>query len=319
MQLKSNRGIQQEDVHQAADALIAEGLRPTIERVRQKIGRGSPNTVSPLLDVWFSTLAARLGLDGKLSGEGRLPEPVQQAASLLWGAALASASEAATQALAQANQALAADRADLAQRQSDFDHQKEVLQARQLATEETLQMTRHQLSEIAARLEENAIQLNRRERDIDALREKLTLQEIERIAEQRRSEEDVRKHAEERVRLEARASANERRLLEELDRERQNAKRLKTALAEQESSATTAHAELVGINRVLAEKLQEKGQALQTAQQLLASTHSRLGELDDSLQAQKSAHATTLKQLDVLLLSASRKSLARPLLKRRRI
>ena len=42
------RGIQEDDVWGAADALLAEGLRPTIERVRQKIGRGSPNTVSPL-------------------------------------------------------------------------------------------------------------------------------------------------------------------------------------------------------------------------------------------------------------------------------
>ena len=49
MQSKSTRGVQQEDVWAAADALIAEGLRPTIERVRQKIGRGSPNTVSPML------------------------------------------------------------------------------------------------------------------------------------------------------------------------------------------------------------------------------------------------------------------------------
>lgn len=317
MQLKSNRGIQQEDVHQAADALIAEGLRPTIERVRQKIGRGSPNTVSPLLDVWFSTLAVRLGLDGKLSGEGRLPEPVQQAASLLWDAALASASETATQALAQAHQALAIELTDLTQRESEFEHQKQVLQARQQATDETLQMTRQQLSEMAARLEESGMLLNRRERDIDALREKLTWQETERIADQRRSEEDARKHAEERVRLETRASANERRLLEELDKERQNAKRLKTTLTEQERSAAAAYTQLETVNLGLTEKLQEKCQALQTAQQLLASTHSRLGELDDSLQAQKSAHAITLKQLDVLLLSASRKSLVRPLLKRR--
>ena len=47
MQSKSTRGVQQEDVWVAADALIEEGLRPTIERVRQKMGRGSPNTVSP--------------------------------------------------------------------------------------------------------------------------------------------------------------------------------------------------------------------------------------------------------------------------------
>ena len=34
------RGIQESDVFGAADALLAEGKRPTIERVRLKIGRG---------------------------------------------------------------------------------------------------------------------------------------------------------------------------------------------------------------------------------------------------------------------------------------
>jgi hypothetical protein len=317
MQLKSNRGVQQEDVQQAADMLIAEGLRPTIERVRQKIGRGSPNTVSPLLDVWFSTLAARLGLDGNQNGEGCLPEPVQQAASLLWNAALVSARQEATEMLTQAHQALTADRMALAQRESDFEQQKQVLQARQLASEETLQMTRHQLGEMTVRLEEGSLTLERRERDIDTLREKLALQEIERVSEQRRNEENSLRHAEERIRLEARASANERRLLEELDRERQETKRLKTATLEQERRSAAAHAQLEADQLSLAGRLQDKEQALQTTQQTLVSTQLRMGELDDSLQAQKMAHAIALKQIDVLLLSASRKLSMRPLSKRR--
>ena len=319
MQLKSNRGVQQEDVGQAADALIAEGLRPTIERVRQKIGRGSPNTVSPLLDVWFSTLAARLGLDGSPSGEGRLPKPVQQAASLLWSAALESARQEATEVLTQAHEALAAERMALAQRESDFEQQKQVLLARQLASEETLQMTRHQLGEITARLEESALTLERRERDIDTLREKQAIQETERASEQRRSEENSQRHAEERARLEARANANERRLLEELDRERQEVKRLKVATLEQERRAAAVHAKWEAAQLGLTGRLQEREQALQTAQQTLVSTQSRMSELNDSLQAQKAAHAITLKQIDVLLLSASRKSAPRPLSKRRRI
>jgi len=62
MQSKSARGVQQEEVWAAADTLIAAGERPTIERVRLKIGRGSPNTVSPMLEAWFATLAPRLGV-----------------------------------------------------------------------------------------------------------------------------------------------------------------------------------------------------------------------------------------------------------------
>ena len=58
--LRSPRAIQRDDVWAAADALLLEGKRPTIERVRQKIGRGSPNTVSPMLEEWFATLGPRM-------------------------------------------------------------------------------------------------------------------------------------------------------------------------------------------------------------------------------------------------------------------
>ena len=53
------RGISEQDVFEAADKLLARGERPTIERVRNELGRGSPNTVNRLLDGWWSTLSAR--------------------------------------------------------------------------------------------------------------------------------------------------------------------------------------------------------------------------------------------------------------------
>lgn len=43
MQRKSSRDLQQREANAAADALLAEGARPTVERVQIKIGRGSPN------------------------------------------------------------------------------------------------------------------------------------------------------------------------------------------------------------------------------------------------------------------------------------
>ncbi|NZD48101.1 DNA-binding protein, partial [Sphaerotilus sulfidivorans] len=55
-----SRGITEQDVWKAADVLLLEGARPTIERVRLKIGRGSPNTVSPHLESWFARLGARI-------------------------------------------------------------------------------------------------------------------------------------------------------------------------------------------------------------------------------------------------------------------
>ena len=65
-------------------ALLLEGARPTIERVRQKLGRGSPNTVSPMLDTWFKHLGTRIKDPGAFSAPGSTPDPVHQAAKHLW-------------------------------------------------------------------------------------------------------------------------------------------------------------------------------------------------------------------------------------------
>ena len=83
------RGITQDDVWKACDALLLEGERPTIERVRQKIGRGSPNTVSPFLDAWFKHLGGRIKDPGAFAAPPDLPDPIHQAAKHFWEAALA--------------------------------------------------------------------------------------------------------------------------------------------------------------------------------------------------------------------------------------
>ena len=57
--VRGPRGVQLEDVWAAADAVLGLGERPTIERVRQQLGRGSPNTVGPMLDGWYGSLAKR--------------------------------------------------------------------------------------------------------------------------------------------------------------------------------------------------------------------------------------------------------------------
>lgn len=76
------RGVSQSDVSHAADTLLRLGERPTIEKVRDKIGRGSPNTINPLLDVWWKTLSVRL--DAGPAALHRLPEPVAHIAEALW-------------------------------------------------------------------------------------------------------------------------------------------------------------------------------------------------------------------------------------------
>jgi hypothetical protein len=80
------RGITQSDVSHAADSLLRLGERPTIEKIRSKIGRGSPNTINPMLDSWWKTLSARL--ESGPAALHRLPESIAHIAEALWMQAL---------------------------------------------------------------------------------------------------------------------------------------------------------------------------------------------------------------------------------------
>jgi hypothetical protein len=86
-------------VELAADALLREGERPTIEKIREKIGRGSPNTVNPLLDGWWKRLSSRL--DAGPAALHRLPETVAHVAEALWMQALDEGRRRAEQELAR--------------------------------------------------------------------------------------------------------------------------------------------------------------------------------------------------------------------------
>src|ERR1700690_1726383 len=101
-----SRGISSSDVHRAADALLREGERPTIEKVRAKLGTGSPNPINPLLDAWWKTLSARL--DSGPAALHRLPESVAFVAEALWMQALDEGRRRAHQELNRAER-LAAD------------------------------------------------------------------------------------------------------------------------------------------------------------------------------------------------------------------
>lgn len=83
------RGITKDEVWQACDALLLAGERPTIEKVRQALGRGSPNTVSPMLDEWFKSLGSRIKDPKAFASPGEIPDPVTAAAKHFWEAARA--------------------------------------------------------------------------------------------------------------------------------------------------------------------------------------------------------------------------------------
>lgn len=104
------RGITQSDVDRAADALLAQGERPTVDRIRQFLGTGSPNTVTRLLDAWWKALGARLAASAAKVALPQAPEAVAALASQLWEQALATARDHAEAALEEDRASIAAAR-----------------------------------------------------------------------------------------------------------------------------------------------------------------------------------------------------------------
>ncbi len=88
-ELPRSRGVQRQDVWDAADAVLLQGDKPTIERVRQHLGSGSPNTVGPHLEQWFKHLGRRIKDPGVFAAPHGVPDPVMQAAQHFWETALA--------------------------------------------------------------------------------------------------------------------------------------------------------------------------------------------------------------------------------------
>lgn len=309
MQLKSARGVQQTDVWAAADQLVGEGLRPTIERVRLKMGRGSPNTVSPLLDGWFATLGARLGVGrAEQSAASDLPAAVSQLAGEVWEAARLEARTEANQRSASAQRLLDAERASIEQREHDLAQLQKNLLERQNSMDELLQMARAQVVDLSLRLAQSNQMLDRRETDMAALQLKLTHLEAQRAADQRSTQEQLQHHAQERRKLEEHASLTERRLMTELDRERQEVKRLKSTLEKSEIRLDALVAQLQSDLQAQAQKLVDADQALRSERQTSLAAQTRASELRGLLDEQARTHGVALAQLNQLLIAVSKKT-----------
>jgi len=80
-----------EKVFEAADQLLSEGLRPTQQSIRDRIGTGSISTINKALNDWWRTVGERLNQD---SSRPELPDQVIDAASRMWQQSLAYAERA---------------------------------------------------------------------------------------------------------------------------------------------------------------------------------------------------------------------------------
>ena len=302
MQAKSTRGVQHNEVWTAADGLLAEGLRPTIERVRQRLGRGSPNTVSPMLEAWFGTLGKRLGVSEPQSDLKGVPPIVSQGISKLWEIALDEAHKEASQNVAKLKEALALERAELDEREAKLAQRDLVLNEREKASNDALELAKRQFSELSTRYTELQNQLKQRENELLELRTEHASLQSSSQSDRRKHEETVKLLNQERQQLEERNDLNHRRLMQDLDRSRQELKQTKTASNESARRSENIRKEFDSVNISLSEKLRLSQIQVAAMKQAVMTANERSKELRGLLDEQRIANAASLQELNKLFL-----------------
>jgi chromosome segregation ATPase len=289
MQQKSSRGVQQHDVNEAADALLAESLRPTIERVRLKIGRGSPNTLAPMLEVWFAALGPRLGI-GPAEDEGKgAPAAVRQAMEQVWSVALSAATAQAVDALAQDRVALAGERQDLAQARESLQAHSAAVAQREVLLQESLALARGQSEEASQRAASLQSKLEHAQADLAAGRQALADLVQQHAAERRAQSDQQRTQAADLKLVQERTASAERRLLEDVDRARQDAKQARRELADAQRAQEKEFKELGRANQALGARLQEAQIEVASLRERLAGAEDRASDMQGMLSAQRAA------------------------------
>jgi len=217
------RGVPEREVLAAADRVLARGERPTVERVRAELGRGSPARVGQLLDGWWDALAKRL------AGETRLPElPTEVATAFrsVWEAAVRQGGAQAESLLAERQQVLADERAALQVAREQFEATLSEAQAACRGFEHARELAEARSGELERLSQLQAVQITDLQNQRDALqrRNDQCENELTTLTDQQRAQE--RSVAEERRLQAERIRVLEDRAHAEIDRARQESKAL---------------------------------------------------------------------------------------------
>jgi len=270
------KGITETDVHHAADALVAAGERPTVERIRGHLGTGSPNTVTRWLDTWWQGLGGRLKAERTRRAMPDAPDPIATLAADLWEQALTAARFEAETALAGDRDALAAQRAQMQLQLTEGQREIEMHQAAALGALQGRAAAEARLVDAERLIEHQAAQLAdfaEQRRDLAARLEGL---EGERgmLAERLQDREAAART--ERETLAQHVRALEDRSHAEVDRVRQEAKALQRRI----DALLNEHA---AQQQALGQRLEESRSALTEAMRVSANRQGRADALEQQL------------------------------------
>lgn len=285
MQTKNTRGVQQHEVSAAADALVAERQRPTIERIRQKLGRGSPNTIAPMLEAWFADLAPRLGVAVDSGGEDAIPSEVRNAAEVLWHSALALAESRAAQTLHSEREVVENEKLELAMAQAAVVALREQVTHHESTLRTALTDAQMQVEDAKKRVQSLEVELARKDGELGQLRDTVAKSVLERDADRRRFDEQLQATTQEREKQQERATGTERRLLEEVDRARQETKFVRLELTSLGKKHEGVLVELLRIQQLLQQVIGEHKVLVAALSEKLAAAEQRVRDFKEALKA----------------------------------
>ncbi|MDP9130395.1 MAG: DNA-binding protein [Candidatus Binatota bacterium] len=200
-------GVTESDVHAAADAIVARRERPTIERIRAELGRGSPNTVNRHLDSWWAALSGRLG--GQVPEVDGMPPEIVELAAKIWRQVLPKATQAASEQLAQAQGGLVEREKALESQVRQLASDREAFAASRIALDQRIGEL-----EAALKASQGSNQELRQRVGDQAQELKAANAEIQRLTKAVAKAETA--HASEVGRLSERLAGNEKRLMDRL-------------------------------------------------------------------------------------------------------
>ncbi|WFC40260.1 DNA-binding protein [Pseudoxanthomonas sp. SE1] len=266
-------GVPEADVFAAADRVLERGERPTVERVRLELGRGSPARVGQLLEAWWDALAKRLAGETRLPA---LPSAASAAFTDLWRVAMNEARAVAERELEEQRAAVEAERAQFQADRSVWDQQiAQAAQARVEADTARSQATERleDLQRLTTQLEHQAVEGGERQK---ALESQLQAAECDRRALQEHVSAREAAAAQEREAAAQHLRAIEDRSHAEVDRARQEAKLLRTEV----ERAERAHQQEM---RESHERESELRQRLGQAERTVGEHAARVRALDEQL------------------------------------
>jgi len=276
------RGITQEQVNGAADAILGAGENPTVEKVRAALGTGSPNTVTRMLDTWRSQLGSRLR---QLSALPEVPAAVGQAMIEIWRLAVDHAEQVLDARFANERSALESAQIQLAEERESWAARLEAAEVIVARTQAARDLAEHACATLDGQLQDShalradLVQQRNRLQDrcdqqseqIEALRSQIDEFQITRRSERERQEEHIRA-------IEDRSHA-------EVDRSRQDAKQWQQRF----ESSERAHRDTVVAQQNRYELL---GEQVRHLEQEVARQSGRVQGLEKAL---LEAHAATAK------------------------